>query len=505
MTALLGVTLQVKAVLRELDPGSSVAEYDTALQRYFVETQTFRDLLSGNYDVVAGDKGTGKTALYRILKEQSQEFAELAGIDIVPAFNPAGTPIFQRLAESETLSESAYISFWKAYLLALVGNWILGISDGYFDSDASRLHDLLTRTGLRSLDATPHTVFAQLINRVKRLLGRTSAVETKASVDPNGIPIIGARLEFSDDETFEKLSRHDEALRLLNRILESWDTTAWIVLDRLDEAFQSQPTLETPALRALLRTYLDFNEFSRMRIKLFVRKDLFGRITAGGFVNLTHINAKKIEITWDEEDLRSLLQKRLTGNSKFVSSIAVDPNDGDAIFDAIFPRQVEPGPRKPTTWTWMMGRIRDGNDVKPPRNLIDLVVKSKDTQLRREERAPRQYVSGSPLIEADALKRGLGSLSNQRVEDTLLAEAGDAANDIELFRRGKAEHNAESLGKVLGERWEEKVGLLQQLGFLEAIGSNYKIPMIYRSGLEITQGKAFAPHSESMGDNEDDD
>lgn len=492
----------VKAVLSELDPGSSVAEHDLALQRYFVETQTFRALLSGKYDVVAGDKGTGKTALYRILKEQASEFAELAGIEIVPAFNPAGTPIFQRLAESETLSEGAYIGFWKAYLLALVGNWILGISDGYFDSDASRLHDLLTRTGLRSMDATPHTIFSQLVNQVKRLLRRTSAVEAKATTDPNGIPIIGTRLEFSDDESFEELSRHDEALRLLNRILENWDTTVWIVIDRLDEAFQSQPTLETPALRALLRTYLDFNEFSRMRIKLFVRKDLFGRITAGGFVNLTHINAKKIEITWDEDDLRSLLHKRLTDKSEFVASIAVNSSDEDAIFDAISPRQVEPGPRKPTTWTWMMGRIRDGNGVKPPRNLIDLVLKSKETQLRREERSPREYGSGSPLIEADALKRGLESLSNQRVEDTLLAEAGDAANDIELFRRGKAEHNAASLSIVLGEHWEEKVRLLQQLGFLEPTGSNYKIPMIYRSGLQITQGKAFAVDGESEGNNE---
>ena len=74
------------------------------------------------------------------------------------------------------------------------------MSDGYFDSDASRLHDLLTRTGLRSLDARPHTIFAQIVNQVKRLIGRTSAVEANASMDPNGIPIIGARLEFSDDE-----------------------------------------------------------------------------------------------------------------------------------------------------------------------------------------------------------------------------------------------------------------------------------------------------------------
>lgn len=322
-------------------------------------------------------------------------------------------------------------------------------------------------------------------------------------MDPSGIPIIGTRLEFGENEDFEQLSRHDDALRLLNRILDRWDTTVWIVLDRLDEAFQGQSSLETPALRALLRTYLDFNEFSRMRIKLFVRRDLFGRITAGGFVNLTHINARKIEITWDEDDLWSLLHKRLTESKEFIASLGAPANDAYSVFNSVFPEQVDPGTRKPTTWTWMMGRIRDGSGVKPPRNLIDLVLKSRESQLRREERSPREYVNGSPLIEADSLKRGLEALSNQRVEDTLLAEAGEAAEDIEVFRRGKAEHNADTLRDLLGPEYEDKVRLLQQLGFLEPVGTNYKIPMIYRSGLEITQGKAFTPQADSEEEEED--
>lgn len=494
--------MQIKTVLQQLDLGSSVAEYDAALERYFVETQTFRAFLSGKYDVVAGDKGTGKTALYRIVKERGAQFEELSGIEILPAFNPAGTPVFQRLIESETLSEAAYISVWKAYLLALVGNWILDLSEGDYDDDTAQLQALLDRTGLRSLDDTPHTVFSQLINRIKHLLRRTSAVEANASMDPSGIPIIGTRLEFSENEEFEQVSRHDDALRLLNRILGRWDTTVWIVLDRLDEAFQGQPALETPALRALLRTYLDFNEFSRMRIKLFVRRDLFGRITAGGFVNLTHINARKIEITWDEDDLWSLLHKRLTDSEAFIDDLGIDPDDDTATFYAVFPDQVDPGTRKPSTWTWMMGRIRDGSGVKPPRNLIDLVLKSRESQLRREERLPREYVKDSPLIEADSLKRGLEALSNQRVEDTLLAEAGEAAEDIEVFRRGKAEHNADTLKELLGSGYGDKVRLLQQFGFLEPAGTNYKIPMIYRYGLEITQGKAFTASADTTEEDE---
>jgi hypothetical protein len=104
------------------------------------------------------------------------------------------------------------------------------------------------------------------------------------------------------------------------------------------------------------------------------------------------------------------------------------------------------------TWTWMMQRIRDGNNVRPPRNLIDLVSKALETQLREEDRVRNVYRKRRHLIGSDALKRGLDALSETRVEDTLLAEAGDqAAQLIEKFRDGKAEHNATSLGQLLGK------------------------------------------------------
>jgi len=152
------------------------------------------------------------------------------------------------------------------------------------------------------------------------------------------------------------------------------------------------------------------------------------------------------------------------------------------------------GQRRPTTWAWMMSRIRDGNQVKPPRNLIDLVSKAREAQLRREERDARPYEAGVPVIEGDSLRRALARLSAERVEDTLLAEAGDSASLIERFRGSKAEHNAVSLAGLLGVAEAQVASAIKplvELGFLEPIGESYKIPALYRDGLGITQGKAF--------------
>ena len=63
-------TRPVKKVLQALDLGASVAEHDQLLQQHFVETSVFRKVVEGRVDIVAGDKGTGKTAIFRILKER---------------------------------------------------------------------------------------------------------------------------------------------------------------------------------------------------------------------------------------------------------------------------------------------------------------------------------------------------------------------------------------------------------------------------------------------------
>ena len=144
----------------------------------------------------------------------------------------------------------------------------------------------------------------------------------------------------------------------------------------------------------MFRTYLDLLAFDRLRLKVFVRKDLFRKIIQGGFVNLTHINARKTEIIWEEEDLLNLLCRRIRRNDAFTKALNLEDADNKTMFGRIFPEQVDVGKRKSGTWSWIMARIRDGNNVKPPRNLIDLISMARETQLRREDREPRQVDEG---------------------------------------------------------------------------------------------------------------
>lgn len=497
--------IEVKALLQMLEVGSSVAEFDKSLEKYFVENEAFRALIADEADVIAGDKGTGKTAVYRVLQKRYASLASLKGVEVLAGFNPAGNPVFQKLVHQPALSEGQYISVWKAYILSLIGNWVLEIAGDEYTPKFRQLCSLLTDTGLRSKDDQPSTIFSKLINSLQGVFS-PSAAEVQLTLSESGIPIVVPRVEFRGREQDSAIREvpHEDALRLLNDCLCEIDYSVWLALDRLDEAFQGFPQIEIPALRALFRTYLDLLEFDRVRLKLFVRRDLFRKIVAGGFVNLTHVNARKREIVWDEADLRNLLCRRVRDNADFMAAIAGAGLSDEELFYRLFPEKVDKAERKPTSWNWIMSRIRDGNDVKPPRNLIDLANLAREEQVRAEARTASTLTEQSPLISAEALRSAHGRLSAQRVEDTLLAESAvDAARQIERFRKSKSEHTLDTLSATLGlsgEALDAAVRQLVEVGFLEVLASSWKVPMLYRDGLDIRQGKAWGPDLPSSGD-----
>jgi hypothetical protein len=498
-----------KEALQQLNLGNSVAEFDDDLKNYFVETETFRLLILGSKDIVAGDKGTSKTALFRILRERYKEIPQLANVEIVPAFNTSGSPVFQQLAEGMVFSEGQYRTIWKTYVLSLAGNWLLKKYEGRWTPSMSSLNDLLTKVDVRELDETPASVFSRIVGLARRLTTPKS-MEAAVSFNEAGLPVVTPKIEFETEapDIPKSIIRHAESLGLLNRVLKEADLHLWLVLDRLDEAFTGYPTTEIPALRALFRTYLDLLEFDRIRLKMFVRKDLFRKITQGGFVNLSHINDRKVEIVWNDNDLFNLLIGRIRTNKLFMRTAKLVRKTNGEIFNALFPLKVEEGAKRPGTLKWMLTRVSDGQGVKPPRNLIDLVKKAQEEQFRIEDRAPQNFEPGTPLIVGEAIKAALNRLSTQRVEDTLLAESGDYKENIEKFRDGKAEHNLESLQRVLSlplTETKEVLRVLLDMGFLERQGETYKVPILYRDGLNITQGKAFqsAQGTDSDSDGED--
>jgi hypothetical protein len=485
------LTMKIEEILRTLDLGSSVAEFDQMIDRHFVMTNAYQSLIEGKADIVAGDKGAGKTTIYRYLQQQYTKIPQLRKVEVVSGFNPSGNPIFRRLIQPTPFSDAQYLIFWKAYLLSLVGNWLLKICDGSFSNATQRLDTTLSRGGLRSKDDSVETIFSRL-SRMFRRLTNPKGASVDFSLNELGLPSLVPNVEFDDpdrnEDGVDELFDYDAALSLLNKALDENDITVWILLDRLDEAFTGYPDIELPALRALLRAYLDLLAFDRIGLKLFVRKDLFRKIIRGGFVNLTHITARKIEIIWDQEDLFALLCRRIRASDEFLYLLALEELTDNELFAKVFSEKLSP---RKSTWKWILEQIRDGSGFVAPRNLVDLVNLAIEEQTRVESRNPREYRAEIPIIEFASLKRALLRLSKTRVEDTLLAEAtNDVVVLIEGFRGRKAEQTSDTIAELFGvlpSQAKEFAEVLINIGLFERNNEKYKVPILYRSGLEMKE------------------
>ena len=186
--------MELQPLVRNLRLGSDVAEQDTHLTRYFVRNTTYYELIDDEVDVILGPKGSGKSAISRMLVSPDMPHpSQLANVDIVPAFNLQGSSIFRRLAgEIGTASEGTMRTAWTVYILALIGNHIVDTyQNGYVDDLERRLDEL----GLRYIENRPKSVWATVIATIKNI--KPSKVETSLTVSAPGLASGTATAEFA--------------------------------------------------------------------------------------------------------------------------------------------------------------------------------------------------------------------------------------------------------------------------------------------------------------------
>ena len=488
-------------LLRSLVVGSRVAEDEIdALAAYFVETDQWQRILSGDVDIVFGPKGSGKSAIYTTLVSREIDLVD-KGILLVAGENPRGAPAFSDLVAEPPTSEVEFIGIWKLYVLSLLSELLQ--EESIHTEGAKRLRELLTDAGL----AGGPDGLRGLVRRVREYLGRLlnpESIEGGFKVDPSGTPAFTARITLSEPSTDERRRGAvsvDELVALGASELKRANATAWVVFDRLDVAFADSRDLEANALRALFKVYLDFLSIESIRIKIFLRTDIWQAITREGFREASHIT-RTVTIQWDPPSLLNLVVRRLLQSSQLVSVFEVsavevlrDSSQQRAFFDRLVPDQVDSG-RNPRTWEWMLGRVSDSTRQPAPRELIHLLDQLKEVQVKMLERGEEEPANGM-LFTRQAFRDALPEVSRVRLEQTLYAEYPALRHYLEALEGAKTEQSSESLALLWDLSQEQATETADQLvgiGFFERRGSRtepeYWVPFLYRPALKMVQGSA---------------
>lgn len=305
----------------------------------------------------------------------------------------------------------------------------------------------------------------------------------------------------------------NELMGNIDELLHASKKRVWLVLDRLDEIVLGNEERENCVLKGLLLAYRDVSDYGSAKVKIFLRDDVYDRVTSvGAFPALTHVKSKAAgPIRWENSDLLHLLVRRLVENSSVRSIVGADAGSirfatqRRDVFYRLFPAQVDKG-RAAETFDWIVDRVRDGNGVATPRDLISVVEAARIFQLEDFARSPSATIDGAFFLE-DALRKAVRKVSKDNLETRIYAEYPDLRPVIEKFRGGKADHNEETLSGLLGKDWAKEVEQLSRIGFLYRRNRReiemWTIPFFFSFGLGVTRGAAFEMQGGTPDDEQD--
>lgn len=479
-------------LLTDIHIGDDAAENDAVLDKAFVQTNVFNRLLQDRIDLVTGLKGTGKSALYRMIVEHPRRFPELRDVLVVPAVNPTGSPIFKALFR-ENSSELRLRSLWLAYITALVANEVVDQFAGVpgVSARVDEIRDTIELLGLRR----PRHQRLSLLERIRA----ARSLEPTITADSAGAVTFGLRFDIEDATSPAiELEQSDffVVLHSCNDVLEVVGERLWILIDRLDECFKRDSAVERRALRALLRTQLDIaSELTlqrRLGLKVFLRSDLLRRMSSdAAFTNLTHL--RSAELRWTKSEIQTIVGRRLLASERFRAALPNGAEEGlEAVaWDYLVPPSLA-GKGKAgsvhTLCTWTC----DGHRGFNPRNVLTLLRLAIEhaANLEAGKDVKSHYDPREALLRQSDIDSALGALSAMRFTDTVLNEFPETKPLAKLLDRRGAEFGSEddllmALG-LAGASKARQVAAIEVLllsGLLGQDGARYLVPRLYRPAL----------------------
>jgi hypothetical protein len=460
--------------IADLDFGAEAAEKDDLLEATYVRRPYVDQILDRGRTIVIGDRGSGKSAIFRTLCTDRSGQPHGGSPSVLPVANPQ--PFLPQIVVQG--NEPSTVDEYRAAWLVIVA-WVLASN---LPKAAPR--DLQrTARNLRSvfnLGKETRSGLSRLMGTVAGRLSGTSLTLAVGPVNlgvktPEGVP----RPRGSSVDIEEFLQRCDRYLA------ESGRHTV-VPIDRIDEVFKYERQRQEPLVQGLLQAESRISELQNISIVVFLRTDLFETYD---IQEKNKLASRMLVLEWAEEDWLRLLVNRVFANQQMETlARALGLADGaqgvvdiSGAFDVLFPEQIEGQPVE----RWLIDSVRNGNGDISPRLIVLLLGYTRD---RSDDQGTT--VSSLPLFPGQALRDAMTKLSEDsysEVVDDFKVARGFVLNCRAAKLREFDLAKAEDLFELADGPVNEQVRLLERLGFLERIvrqegGSNkarFRIPQLY--------------------------
>lgn len=300
------------SLLSEFTFGDPEAKSDDMLMHCFQKVRGVQEFLNGSKSIVLGERGAGKSALFKLVSDGILTFSKdakrntvIIPIDEDLEYLAIANIVEQRFSDHTQRKHGKYRYLWEIYILSRIIDRLH--EDNPDDLEVSTLRDdfgailgLPKKEGFRLKD---------LFTAYKFTVG--GKIDQFGSVTPS-ISIEPAKDQKS---TRQPVTDHEiAALReRLKKLLRHKNTVAIVLVDRVDDfvvgdAYEEQ----LKNIQALVDCIKDFR-LPEMKLKVFLRTDLFQRINFahGGYDKLS---PQIVQLEWTSNDICEFVARRLIHN-----------------------------------------------------------------------------------------------------------------------------------------------------------------------------------------------
>lgn len=304
--------------LQKFNFGNIEANDDQLLFDSVCKTTAITEFLNNEKNIILGEKGTGKTALFRLLKEDKLKFSQTDECKniIIPIednfqYKNIKEKILGQISTENGDSSFRYQIVWELFLFQKIINKIEKL-DLPLSHTLKRALDLINKFFNRSL-------FQDTVG-VKKTFG-IKLYDTPSTILPDfyftSEPVLTENNTKID--SFEKLEIDlDHFKNEINQTLTQNGYRVIIIIDRLDEfVSKALQATQLEMLEALIAVEREYGRLSNIELKIFLRDDLFKQLSFEG-IGYDKVISKKIDLKWTPEKIREFIAKRIYANYRSI-------------------------------------------------------------------------------------------------------------------------------------------------------------------------------------------
>jgi hypothetical protein len=316
--------LPIKFPLDKLDDfifGDVEANNDELLEHDLCvcKIRPINEFLKGRKNIIIGERGTGKTALFRLLRDGKIHFVEKSGYEQIvlaidedlqfKAINELVNSKINITSKKECLK---YRFVWEVFLLYRIA--VCYEQSCTNNKKAKNAIDTIKEVfgGLKK----QASIFDVLLSQKKTVGCKVDQSSTQIPIPDFYLSVESSGTGVSNEENKElfALINIEQYKQLLNECLGEQNTILYVMIDKLDEfVLKEEYEIQKKIIQGLLFVERSYNRFSNIKLKIFLRSDIFKKLNFDE-LGYEKVSSRKVDLTWSHEDIREFLARRIVFN-----------------------------------------------------------------------------------------------------------------------------------------------------------------------------------------------